>query len=61
MWKIIYQKLEDNKVKKRKGAEIFCKIDNFPIKYALFTNNHFWMKRYKKLKKNKYRCYKEKK
>jgi len=23
-----------------KGSGFFCEIDNFPIKYALFTNNH---------------------
>ena len=25
---------------KRKGSGFFCKLNNFPIKYALFTNNH---------------------
>ena len=40
MCKIIYEKIEDNKIKKGKGTGFFCKIDNFPIKYALFTNNH---------------------
>ena len=24
------------------GSGFFCKLDNFPIKYALFTNNHVW-------------------
>ena len=40
MCKIIYEKIEDNEIKKGKGTGFFCKIDNFPIKYALFTNNH---------------------
>ena len=25
---------------KRKGSGFFCKLNNFPIQYALFTNNH---------------------
>ena len=40
MCKIIYEKLEDNKIKKGKGTGFFCEIKDFPIKYALFTNNH---------------------
>ena len=24
------------------GSGFFCKLENFPIKYALFTNNHVW-------------------
>ena len=38
--KIIYEKIEDNEIKKGKGTGFFCEIDNFPIKYALFTNNY---------------------
>ena len=40
MCKIIFEKYEDNVIKKGKGSGFFCKIDNFPIKYTLFTNNH---------------------
>ena len=40
MCKIIYEKIENNEIKKGKGTGFFCKIDNFPIKYGLFTNNH---------------------
>ena len=40
MCKIIYEKYEDYKIKKGKASGFFCQIDNFPIKYALFTNNH---------------------
>ena len=35
--KISYETL---KGEKGKGSGFFCEIDNFPIKYALFTNNH---------------------
>ena len=31
---------ETKKGEKGKGSGFFCKIDKFPIKYALFTNNH---------------------
>ena len=31
---------ETNKREIGKGSGFFCEIDNFPIKYALFTNNH---------------------
>ena len=31
---------ETEKGEKGKGSGFFCEIDNFPIKYALFTNNH---------------------
>ena len=31
---------ETEKGGKGKGSGFFCEIDNFPIKYALFTNNH---------------------
>ena len=37
MCKISYQTLEGNQ---GFGTGFFCKINNFPIKYALFTNNH---------------------
>ena len=37
MCKILYETL---KGEKGKGTGFFCKLDNFPIKYALFTNNH---------------------
>ena len=37
MCKISY---ETNKGKAGKASGFFCEIDNFPIKYALFTNNH---------------------
>ena len=40
MCKIIYEKYEDYKIKIGKASGFFCKIDDFPIKYALFTNNH---------------------
>ena len=31
---------ETKKGEKGKGSGFFCEIDKFPIKYALFTNNH---------------------
>ena len=37
MCKITSENLEGNK---GNGTGFFCEIDNFPIKYALFTNNH---------------------
>ena len=37
MCKITY---ETNNGEAGKGSGFFCEIDNFPIKYALFTNNH---------------------
>ena len=40
MCKINYEKFEENEIKKGKGTGFFCEINNFPIKYALFTNNH---------------------
>ena len=40
MCKIIYEKIEKDGIKEGKGTGFFCEIDNFPIKYALFTNNH---------------------
>ena len=38
MCKIIYEKKVSNE--KKEGIGFFCKINNFPIKYALLTNNH---------------------
>ena len=40
MCKIIFEKIEDNKIKKGKRSGFLCEIDEFPIKYGLFTNNH---------------------
>ena len=40
MCKIKYEKIEKNIIKKGQGTGFFCQIDNFPIKYALFTGNH---------------------
>ena len=40
MCKIKYEKYEDNKIKKGIGSGFFCELDNYPIKYVLFTNNH---------------------
>ena len=37
MCKISFETLENNK---GKGWGFFCKRDNFPIKYALFTYYH---------------------
>ena len=37
MCKISYETIDN---KKGKGSGFFCKLDKFPIKYALFTNNH---------------------
>ena len=31
---------ENEKGEEIKGSGFFCEIDNYPIKYALFTNNH---------------------
>ena len=45
--------LENMKGEKCKGSGFFCEIDfNFPIKYALFTNNHV-------LNENNIKMYKE--
>ena len=40
MCKILFEINEGIRVIKGKGSGFFCEIDNFPIKYALFTNNH---------------------
>ena len=37
MCKISFETLDK---KQGKGSGFFCKLDNFSIKYALFTNNH---------------------
>ena len=37
MCKISYETLDK---KQGKGSGFFCKLENFHIKYALFTNNH---------------------
>ena len=37
MCKISFETLDN---KKGKGSGFFCKLDKFPIKYALFTDNH---------------------
>ena len=39
--RIEFEKIEENKLKKFNGTGFFCELEgNFPIKYALFTNNH---------------------
>ena len=38
--KIIYEKKVNNKIKKGKATGFFCEIEEFPIKYGLFTNKH---------------------
>ena len=40
MCKILYEKIENKKIKKGKATGFLCEIDDFPIKYGLFTNNH---------------------
>ena len=41
MCKISYENMDNDKPEKEKGIGFFCEMDNsFPIKYALFTNNH---------------------
>ena len=40
MCRIIYEKIVGNEKKEVIGTGFFCEIDNFPIKYVLFTNNH---------------------
>ena len=40
MCRIPFEKIEDGKLVNGHGSGFFCEIDNFPIKYALFTNNH---------------------
>ena len=37
MCKTFYETINN---KKDIDIGFFCKLDNFPIKYALFTNNH---------------------
>ena len=38
--KILYERIDQNAIKKGKGTGFFCEMNNFPIKYGLFTNNH---------------------
>ena len=39
--RIQFERIEDNKLISGHGSGFFCEIEgNFPIKYALFTNNH---------------------
>ena len=41
MCRITFERIEDNEIKQGHGSGFFCEIEeNFPIKYALFTNNH---------------------
>ena len=40
MCKIIYEKIVNNEIKKGKASGFLCEINDFPIKYGLFTNNH---------------------
>ena len=40
MCKIFYQKIENKEMKEGTATGFFCELYNFPIKYALFTNNH---------------------
>ena len=41
MCRISFEKIEDGKLVNGHGSGFFCEIGgNFPIKYALFTNNH---------------------
>ena len=40
MCRIKYEKIEDKKIKKGIASGFFCEIDEFPIKYGLFTNYH---------------------
>jgi len=57
MCKILYETLD-----KKTGISsgFFCKLDNFPIKYALFTNNHILNESSIELGKNIYFEYLEK-
>ena len=45
MCKILYERIVNNEIKKEKGTGFFCEINDFPIKYALFTNNHVLKKK----------------
>ena len=40
MCKIIYEKIVNDEIKKGKASGFLCEINDFPIKYGLFTNNH---------------------
>ena len=40
IYKISYEKIKGNEIKKGKGTGFFSVINNYPIKCVLFTNNH---------------------
>ena len=41
MCKISFETINNNEIEEIKGTGFFCEMDNnFPFKYALFTNNH---------------------
>ena len=40
MCKIFFQNIKNKKIEEGKASGFFCELYNFPIKYALFTNNH---------------------
>ena len=40
MCKIKTEKVINDKIKEGTGTGFFCQLNNFPIKYCLFTNNH---------------------
>jgi len=40
MCRIQFERIEDDKLISGHGSGFFCEIERFPIKYALFTNNH---------------------
>ena len=40
MCKITFNKIENQQIQEGIATGFFCEINNFPIKYALFTNNH---------------------
>ena len=57
MCKISYETLDK---KQGKASGFFCELDNFPIKYALFTNNHVLNESSIEIDKNIYFEYLEK-
>jgi len=40
MCKISFERINKDKLEKGKGTGFFCKLNDMPFKYALFTNNH---------------------
>ena len=40
MCKIKFEKKEENEISEEIETGFFCELNDFPIKYALFTNNH---------------------